>query len=159
MIEELIKEISKNLRDQNLTLSTAESCTGGYISHNITNSEGSSDFFEGGFVTYTKASKIRDLRIDLKILEHQGIYSRETAEAMADAIRRIFGTSIGLSTTGIAPPGDKQTTEKTGKLVIGISTKKGINSKEIVLQEETRQDFKEKATKEALILLKKEIEK
>jgi len=83
MIEELIKEIGKNLRDQNLTLSTAESCTGGYISHNITNTEGSSDFFEGGFVAYSKASKIRDLRIDWEILEHQGIYSRETAEAMA----------------------------------------------------------------------------
>ncbi len=159
MIEELIKEIGKNLRDQNLTLSTAESCTGGYISHNITNTEGSSDFFEGGFVAYSKASKIRDLRIDLEILEHQGIYSRETAEAMADAVRRIFGTSIGLSTTGIAPPGDKQATEKTGKLVIGISTKKGINSEEVFIQAETRQGFKEEATKEALILLKKEIEK
>jgi len=95
----------------------------------------------------------------LEILEHQGIYSREAAEAMADAVRRIFGTSIGLSTTGIAPPGDKQATEKTGKLVIGISTKKGINSEEVFIQAETRQGFKEEATKEALILLKKEIKK
>ena len=78
---------------------------------------------------------------------------------MAEAIRKIFNTDFGLSTTGIAPPGDNKSTEKAGKIFIGISSKEGTISKELHIKATTRLDFKERATKAALIILKKEIEK
>lgn len=159
MIDKLVKEISRYSRIYNFTLSTAESCTGGYISHKITDIEGSSDYFLGGYITYSRDSKIRDLKINSEYLERYGIYSTETAKAMAEAIRKIFNTDFGLSTTGIAPPRDNKSTEKAGKIFIGISSKEGTISKELHIKATTRSDFKERATKAALILLKKEIEK
>lgn len=96
--------VGKLLRERGLTLSTAESCTGGLIAHRLTEVPGSSEYFLGGIVSYSNQSKMRDLSVSKKTLEEQGPVSRECALEMAKGVRRRFGTSFGLATTGIAGP-------------------------------------------------------
>ncbi len=93
------------LHEQGKTLAVAESCTGGLISHKITQVPGSSLYFKQGLVVYSNEAKIRLLGIPEALLNQYGAVSRETAEAMAGAVRMLAGTDIGLSVTGIAGPG------------------------------------------------------
>ncbi len=99
------------LRVKKLTLSLAESCTGGYISHLITSIPGSSDYFKGSIVSYANEIKINSLGVLPATLEKYGAVSEETIAEMAQRAREKFNTSIGLATSGIAGP-DGGTPEK-----------------------------------------------
>lgn len=96
--------VGKLLRERGLTLSTAESCTGGLIAHRLTEVPGSSEYFLGGIVSYSNQSKIRDLFVSEETIEKRGPVSPECAREMAQGVRRRFGASLGLATTGIAGP-------------------------------------------------------
>ncbi len=159
MSHKLVREIFQILRLNQGTLSLAESCTGGYISHIITNIEGSSEFFKGGFVTYSLDSKFRDLGIDQTTYQQYGVYSKEMAEAMSVSIKQIFGTTLGISTTGLAPPGEDNSSEEVGKICIGIASDQRVISKTVIIDTDNRQDFKEKASKFVLDFLKEEFQK
>jgi len=153
MSEKQVKEISRYSRIYDFTLATAESCTGGHIANTITNTERSSDYFLGGFVTYSNESKIRDLKIELTTLEQFGVYSSETAIAMAKNIREIFSATIGISTTGIAPPRNSLSDEQTGKVYIGISSASQVLSKTVIIETNNRQEFKKRVTEISLDFL------
>ncbi len=92
------------LKDRDLTLATAESCTGGMLAHTITNVPGSSDYFLGGFVTYTDQMKHRLLGVPMETLERHTAVSRETAQAMVEGLVKRTGAGVGISVTGIAGP-------------------------------------------------------
>ena len=158
-MDNIVEDIFQALKQNKGTLSIAESCTGGFLSHLITNVDGSSEFFKGGFVNYGVESKIRDLNIDPEIIKRYTVYSKEIAEAMAESIKQIFGSSIGLSTTGIAPPGDAESTEKTGKIWIGIASDYKTTSTVKIIETNERQEFKEKSAQIALEFLKHELTK
>jgi nicotinamide-nucleotide amidase len=96
--------VGKMLRDRQMTLAVAESCTGGLIASMFTDIAGSSEYFERGIVSYSNLSKQEMLGVSPEILRANGAVSRETALAMAEGVRRISKTSIGISTTGIAGP-------------------------------------------------------
>ena len=81
------------------TVTAMESCTGGYIASLITDNEGASSVFRGSDVTYGNGAKVR-AGVDPEIMEKYGVYSRQTAEAMAEACRKAFGTDIGIGVTG-----------------------------------------------------------
>lgn len=98
------KAIGELLRKRGWTLSVAESCTGGLVSHRLTNISGSSDYFEGGVVSYSRRAKSKQLGIPLKFIERHGAVSSQVAKKMAQGVREAFRTSVGLSTTGIAGP-------------------------------------------------------
>lgn len=115
--------VGKLLRERGLTLSTAESCTGGLIAHRLTEVPGSSEYFLGGIVSYSNQSKIRDLFVSEKTLEEQGPVSRECALEMAQGVRRRFGSSLGLATTGIAGPTGGTEDTPTGTVFIAWSAK------------------------------------
>jgi nicotinamide-nucleotide amidase len=97
--------VGELLRQARATLSVAESCTGGLLAERITSVPGSSDYFEGGFVAYTKRMKTELLGVSESVLDTHGAVSKETAEAMAMGARRRTGSTYALSVTGVAGPG------------------------------------------------------
>jgi len=92
------------LRERRATLSVAESCTGGMLGERITSVPGSSDYFLGGFLTYSNAMKVELLGVPLETLDRFGAVSAETAEAMARGARRRTGSTCAVSVTGVAGP-------------------------------------------------------
>ena len=118
-IENIIGDLMK---DKKLTLSTAESCTGGLIADRLTNIPGSSAFFRGGIIAYSNDVKISDLGVSEKILNKKGAVSSDVAKDMAKGIRQKYNTNIGLSTTGIAGPEGGSIDKPVGLVYIGLST-------------------------------------
>jgi len=118
----LSTSVGKVLAAQQLTISTAESCTGGLLSHVLTGISGSSAYFIGGVVAYSNAIKKRVLGVETKTLIDHGAVSGPTARQMAEGIRKRFGTEIGLSTTGVAGPTGGTPEKPVGLVWMGIST-------------------------------------
>ncbi len=94
----------QQLRTKNLTLATAESCTGGLVSALLTEIAGSSDVFTHGYITYANAAKIAMLGVPQHLIETHGAVSEEVARAMAEGAQRASGASIAVAITGIAGP-------------------------------------------------------
>ena len=98
--------VGRLLRQQGKTLAAAESCSGGLICHRLTNISGSSDYFQGGVVTYSNQAKMDLLAVPPNTLEQHGAVSPDTARAMALGVQKLFHADYGLAVTGIAgPPG------------------------------------------------------
>jgi len=109
------------LNDQKQTLAVAESCTGGLIAHKLTNVPGSSAYFERGVVVYSNDAKIAMIDVSPNIIERHGAVSAETATAMAEGVRWIARTSIGLAVTGIAGPSGGTPEKPVGLVYIAIA--------------------------------------
>ena len=103
--EKLEEVLAKKLINKNLSLSVAESCTGGLISKKITDLAGSSSFFLGGIVAYSNNMKINILNVNEETINKYGAVSEETAIEMAEGIMRINNSDIAIATTGISGPG------------------------------------------------------
>ena len=99
---------------KSLTLSIAESFTGGLIGDMITNIPGSSDYFLGDTVTYSNESKIRLLGVQSKTLEKFGAVSEETVKEMVRGVQKLFNSNCAIATTGIAGPGGATETKPVG---------------------------------------------
>jgi nicotinamide-nucleotide amidase len=120
--EETLEEIvAALLIEKKMTLAVAESCTGGLISNRLTNIAGSSAFFERGIVTYSNAAKIKLLDVPADGIEKYGAVSEETARLMAEGIRKIAGTDLGLSATGIAGPTGGSVDKPVGTVYLALS--------------------------------------
>jgi nicotinamide-nucleotide amidase len=145
----LEKVIGDYLRERGLTLSIAESCTGGLICDRITNISGSSDYFMGGMVTYSNESKAEHLGIPLSIIKRHGAVSQQVAGRMAKGVRKAFHTTFGLSTTGVAGPTGGTKRSPVGRVFIGISDGRRTWVKRLDLKG-SRREIKKKATEEAL---------
>lgn len=115
------EKIGKLLREQGKKVSVAESCTGGLISHLITNIPGSSDYFGGGVVAYNNKSKIDILHVSQATIRKFGAVSQQTAKEMAKGIRQLFGTDLGIATTGIAGPGGGSPEKPVGLVHVALS--------------------------------------
>lgn len=115
------------------TISIAESCTGGLVSAKLTEIPGISAVFDRGIVTYSNRSKVENLGVKMETLDTYGAVSRQTAIEMAEGIRRLSGTDLGLSITGVAGP-DGGTEEKpVGLVYAALSHKDGVVCKELKL--------------------------
>jgi len=124
--------IGKLLRAANLKLALAESCTGGLVSHRITNVPGSSEYYLGSVTGYSDEAKRLILNVDPVTLVQYGAVSRETVLEMADGVRKIFAGSeiplervIGMSVSGIAGPGGGMPEKPVGLVWIGLSAADG----------------------------------
>lgn len=113
------------LRARNLTLATAESCTGGLIADRITNVPGSSDYFPGGVVAYAYQTKVDLLGVAWDTLRTYGAVSREVVLEMAAGARRALGADLAVSVSGIAGPGGGLPHKPVGTTWIGLSTPDG----------------------------------
>jgi len=110
------------LSERHLTLSTAESCTGGLIASAITDIAGSSSYFLGGAVTYSNQSKQTLLGLTSDPLIQFGAVSAPVALAMAQGARRLFGTDLSVSSTGIAGPGGGTPAKPVGLAYVALSS-------------------------------------
>ncbi|NMA99925.1 MAG: competence/damage-inducible protein A [Firmicutes bacterium] len=119
--ERLEEVVAKALLAKGLTLSLAESCTGGLISHRLTNIPGSSGFLERGYVVYSNQAKEEDLGVKKATLEQFGAVSAETAKEMSEGVRQRAGTDFGLAVTGIAGPGGGTSAKPVGLVYISLA--------------------------------------
>jgi nicotinamide-nucleotide amidase len=116
--------VGGQLKENKLSISVAESCTGGFIGHRLTNVPGSSDYFQGGILVYSNSAKVDLLGVSLKTLENHGADSDETAWEMAWGVRDRLKTDLGLAVTGIAGPEGGTKEKPVGTIHVGLSTKK-----------------------------------
>ena len=122
----LEEELGKLLKSNELTIATAESCTGGLIANLITNISGSSQYFIEGVVSYSNRSKIDLLNVPAGILKRHGAVSSETAVAMANGIRGVAKSDLGLAITGIAGPTGGTTKKPVGLVYIAIASEQNV---------------------------------
>jgi len=120
LMESLIGELCVK---ENKTISTAESCTGGMIAQKITSIAGSSQYFKGSIIAYANEIKSNVLNIDETIIEKYGAVSEAVAKLMAENVRDIMKTDVGISTTGIAGPGGGTEEKPVGTVWIALATK------------------------------------
>lgn len=120
-----VEKLANLLREKGLTLSTAESCTGGGLGALLTSLSGSSAYYAGGVVTYSDQSKERVLGVALSIIQEFGAVSSECAEAMVAGCRKLFNTSYAVSITGIAGPDGGTVDKPVGTVFIGVSGPNG----------------------------------
>lgn len=118
--ESLEAAVGERLRAARLTLGAAESCTGGLIGHRITQVPGSSDYFLGSLVTYGNRAKVELLGVAETVLEEHGAVSEPTALAMAAGARRVLGSDVAVSVTGIAGPSGGTARKPVGLTYIGF---------------------------------------
>jgi len=148
---EVIEKVHEIFKEKGLTLSVAESCTGGLISHLLTILPGASTFFEAGVVSYSAEAKREILGVSSDIISLYGVVSDQTAREMAEKIRALMGTDFALSTTGNLGPDVLEGKEK-GLIYVAASKDGETFSRELRLRG-NREKNKEEASIEALRFL------
>jgi nicotinamide-nucleotide amidase len=122
------ESVAEKLLDTNKTISVAESCTGGYISHLFTSIPGSSRFFMGSVIAYDNSVKKKLLDVSEETLNTHGAVSMETVRQMAKGIREKTGTDLALATSGIMGPGGGTETKPVGTVFVAIASQEKIES-------------------------------
>ncbi|MGI8883093.1 MAG: competence/damage-inducible protein A [Pyrinomonadaceae bacterium] len=153
MMEEII---GKLLSAAGKTLSVAESCTGGLISERLTEIAGASEYFIEGATVYANEAKIRTLNVAPEIIENNGAVSAETAEAMAEGMRKKSQTDYAISVTGIAGPSGGSEEKPVGTVFIGYADKSQTKSFKIILPGD-RYLIRWRASQAALEYLRRQI--
>ncbi len=156
--QSLAESVARLLTEKNVTVSTAESCTGGLIAKRLTDVPGSSAYFVQSFVTYADDAKRRLLDIPASLIDRCGAVSREVAEAMAANCRRLAATDYALSATGIAGPTGATPGKPVGLVFLALAGPDGVAVKELRLGESlTRRDIRDRTAKSALNWLRLEL--
>lgn len=152
--ESLEEVVVKKLVDLGQTVATAESCTGGLLSHRLTNVPGASRVLMAGYVTYSNEAKTASVGVDSTLIASHGAVSEPVARAMAEGARRTAGTHFGFGITGIAGPTGDTPDKPLGLVYIALAE----DGQETVCEREMfptdRQSFKELVTQSALDLLR-----
>lgn len=113
--------VAATLKEKNLTIATAESCTGGLIANRLTSIPGSSSYFQGGVVAYSNRIKEEQLNVSRSILEKHGAVSEQVVQQMSENVKKLFSTDIGISTSGIAGPDGGTKGKPVGTVWISVS--------------------------------------
>lgn len=148
--------VGKILCEKKLTISTAESCTGGMVAETLISFAGISEVFKEGVITYSNEAKIKRIGVKEETLKEYGAVSKETAKEMAEGVAALANTNIAISTTGIAGPGGGTEEKPVGLVYVGIY----INGETIVEKlnlNGNREAIRRKATMNALNILRKEL--
>lgn len=137
-IEEILHDL---LISKNLTLSTAESCTGGELSHLITSVSGSSNYFLGGVCTYQTQKKTEILKVPEELISKYTVVSEEVAKAMTLGCQQLFKTDIALSTTGVAGPNSDEFNSEIGTVYYSVRVRDFEKTFKLFLPHLERKDF------------------
>jgi len=148
------KRVAQTLMKAKKTLSLAESCTGGLVSHRLTNIPGSSQFLKVAVIVYSNDAKIKLLKVPAKMLKTYGAVSPQAALKMAQGVRKIHNTDIGLAITGIAGPSGATKSKPVGLTFIAISTKSKHQCQKYRFKGSRAQIKSQAATKALQLLLK-----
>ena len=154
--ENLEEVVGRLLKERQLRLALAESCTGGGLADRITNVNGSSSYFERGVVTYSNAAKVELLKVDEDIMAEKGAVSAEVAMQMAEGIKSISGADISVSLTGIMGPTGAVTDKPVGTVFIGYCDERVCTAKRFQFGED-RVLNKNRATQAALEMIRRSL--
>ena len=154
--ENLEEVVGRLLKERDLRIALAESCTGGGLADRITNVNGSSSYFERGVVTYSNAAKVELLKVDEDIMLEKGAVSAEVAMQMAEGIKSISGSDIGVSLTGIMGPTGAVTDKPIGTVFIGYCDERVCTSKRFQFGED-RVLNKNRSTQAALEMIRRSL--
>ena len=152
-MNELVKKIVNGLIKKKLTISTAESCTGGLLSSAITSVDGSSKVFKLGLVTYSNQSKIKVLKVLKNIIRKYGAVSEQVCFTMVKNLSKISKTNISLSITGIAGPGGGTKIKPVGLVYVGIKKDNRIEVKKYLFKNKGRAYIQKAAVNKSLRLI------
>lgn len=152
--ERLEEWIVSELRRRKETLAAAESCTGGLLSHRITNIPGASEIFLAGWVTYSNSAKISALGVPEELIARHGAVSAPVAAAMAEGARVRAGADYALSVTGVAGPGGGSEEKPVGTFYVGLASAGSPAETAREFWPSDRETFKQLASQKALDLLR-----
>jgi competence/damage-inducible protein CinA-like protein len=150
-VEEIVLRLCRN---RELTLASAESCTGGMVAERLTSVPGSSDVFVGAIIAYADTVKTGELGVTAEVLREHGAVSAETAAAMAHGVRERLGADIGVAVTGIAGPGGGTAGKPVGLVYVHAAGPNGVLSVEFSYGGD-RESVRRRATAAALHLVRK----
>ena len=145
-----IQLVHKKLIKKKLTISVAESCTGGLLAHNFTKLANSSKYFQMGLTTYSNQAKIKILKVNKNIIEKYGAVSNECCKAMVQNLSKISKSKINVSITGIAGPGGGTKDKPVGLVYIGIKKRNFIKIYENRFKPKTREKIQILTVKEVI---------
>ena len=149
-------QIGRVLAEENKTIATAESCTGGRIANLLSTPAGASVYFKGSVVSYATSSKEDILKIPKSLIEEHSVVSAEVAEAMANNVRELFDTDYAISTTGNAGPSKGDSEAEIGTVFIGVATPQNTFTRKFVFGDH-REKVIGKTVNKAMELVYKEI--
>ena len=152
--EGLDKLVMKLLLERGMTMSAAESCTGGLLAKRMTDFPGSSAVFAGGVVSYTNEMKIKALGVKPETIEAHTVYSREVAEEMAEGVKALTCSDLGIGITGLAGPADDGV-NKVGTVCIGLATDKETLSVKLQIGGKNRENVRMLSTQWALDMIRR----
>ena len=152
----LEQEVARLLISLKMTISVAESCTGGLICHRLTNISGSSDYLERGVVSYSNRSKIELLGVSSQVIREHGAVSQSCVEGMAIGIKRLAGTDLGLAVSGIAGPTGGTNDKPVGTVHMALAWDEDVQCWKYLF-EGSREEIKEKASEQALIRIREHL--
>ncbi len=151
-LNEIKTEVVNKLIENNITIATAESCTGGLVSETITSCSGASNVFSFGFVTYSAEAKNAILGVNKSTLEEYGAVSSFTAKEMAQGAKEKANSDIAVSVTGVAGP-SKSEGKPVGLVYIALANNENCFSKELNIKPVSREYVKTCATYEVFKLI------
>ena len=152
-----VKKIFKKLKKKNLSVSFAESCTGGLLSSSITSISGSSKVFDMGLVTYSNKAKIKILRVNTKLLNKFGAVSPECCKSMVNNLSKISKSKVNVSITGIAGPKGGTKEKPVGLVYIGFKIRNKIIISKNIFKSKKRNTIQKNTVIRTLYLLNKMI--
>ena len=145
-----LKKLHKKLIDKKLTISVAESCTGGLLANNLTKLANSSKYFQMGLITYSNEAKTKILKVNRNIIKKYGAVSKECCEEMVKNLSKISKSKINVSITGIAGPGGGSKLKPVGLVYIGIKTGKYLLILENKFKSRNRSSIQKNTVREVL---------
>ena len=148
-----IEKLHKKLIKKNLTLSAAESCTGGLLSSKFTRLSGSSKYFQMGLITYSNNAKIKILKVNKKIIDKYGSVSPECCRAMVQGLSKISKSKINISITGIAGPKGGTKDKPIGLVYIGLKKGKKLSVTKCMFGKEERNIIQNSTVNKSLRLI------
>ena len=148
-----IQLLHKKLIKKRLTISVAESCTGGLLAHNLTKLANSSKYFQMGLTTYSNQAKIRILKVNKNIIKKYGAVSKECCKFMVQNLSKISKSKINVSITGIAGPGGASKIKPIGLVYIGIQKGRKLLVKENKFKSKNRNSIQKSTVKEVIKIL------
>ena len=153
-MKKITENLVKLLRKKKLTLSVAESCTGGLLSSSITGISGSSKVFKFGLVTYSNNSKNKILKVPKNIIKKYGAVSMQCCLSMVYNLNKIGKSNISISITGIAGPGGGSTSKPVGLVYIGLKRGNKIKAQKYIFKNKGRSYLQKTLVKKSIVLIK-----
>ena len=150
-----IELLHKKLIKKRLTISVAESCTGGLLAHNLTKLANSSKYFKMGLTTYSNQAKIKILKVNKNIINKYGAVSHECCKAMVQNLFKISKSKINVSITGIAGPGGGTKEKPVGLVYMGIKKGSKIIISKTIFKSKSRKNIQSSTVKKVIQIILK----